>query len=606
MNYPELNIFKEFRQVIVWGFPLHTHTHSYIHGAWVKTFQYLGIKVHWFHDKEYPKDFDYSNTCFITEGWADDNIPVNSSSTYFVHIAKNPSKYLSLGARLIEIRYNVLEIHDFNYDYKLPDNPVYLSRDTLYERLSDDSAVASRRGRPVSSTPYEAVYMYWATDLLPHEFNYNDAENIVNTNIIHYIGSIGENHPFTQFKRIGEHLGFNVVHHNPWSNPISYDDNIKLMKESYCVPDFRSYGDASKRVEYGKMNGTNHLDIGYMPCRVLKAISYGRTGITNSKRVKDILGEFVEYAETPADVFEINERTKANVEWRKRCMTHVAENHTFLQRVRDLARALQMKSYQTTCVSAMYDIGREKIDGRKISDYKNWLFTTLKTIRDPFVLYLDSSLGWRREIINERANVGPIYIIETPLSEIPYWKYRDQVSTTLKNAEFKKSQKYPNDITNLLPEYCLVQYSKFDWIANISDINPFNSKNYVWIDAGYSRLYNPHYSYIFKDYEITHFTVQADSTISRIPSLTYDTYIGTNERIIQGGLWYASKSSIGEIRNLVKYIWENEMLAKSRIDNEQITLALVYKLSSDLFHIIPSKEETQSLFTSYFEPVSQP
>ena len=606
MDYSELNIFKEFRQVIVWGFPLHTHTHSYIHGAWVKTFQYLGIKVHWFHDKEYPKDFDYSNTCFITEGWADDNIPINSSSTYFVHIAKNPAKYLDVCARLIEIRYNVLEIHDFNYDYKLPENPVYLSRDTLYERVKDDSAVASRRSRSINQTEYEAVYMYWATDLLPHEFNYNDAENIVNTNTIHYIGSIGENHPFTQFKHIGEQLGFNVVHHNPWSNPMSYEDNIKLMKDSYCVPDFRSHGDASKQAEYGKMNGTNHLDIGYMPCRVLKAISYGRTGITNSKRVKEILGEFVEYAETPADVFEINERYKAKIEWRKRSMRHVAENHTFLQRVRDLARALQMKSYQTTCVTAMYDIGREKIDGRSISEYKQWLFATLRTIRDPFIVYLDLSIGWKQDIIDERSQIGPIYIIETPLSDIPMWKYRDNVSRILQDSEFKKSQKHHNDITNILPEYSLVQYSKFDWIQQASVSDLFKSMTFVWIDAGFSRLYPTNRLYRFNSSNITNFTVQADSTISRIPALTYDNYIGTNDRIFQGGLWYTTPYTISEIRNIVIYIWEKEMLSKNRLDNEQIALALSYKLFPSIFSVIKSNGTVPSLFTTYFEQVSQP
>jgi hypothetical protein len=47
------------------------------------------------------------------------------------------------------------------------------------------------------------------------------------------------------------------------------------MKKSLCAPDFRTNGDYDKFKQYGKMNGTNHLDIGYIPCRVFKAISYG-------------------------------------------------------------------------------------------------------------------------------------------------------------------------------------------------------------------------------------------------------------------------------------------------------------------------------------------
>lgn len=598
--YQELDIFKDFRQVIVWGFPLHTHTHSYIHGAWVKTFQHLGIKVHWFHDKGYPTDFDYSNTCFITEGWADDNIPVNSSSTYFVHIAKNPSKYLSLGARLIEIRYNVLEIHDFNYDYKLPETPVYLSRDTLYERVADDRAVASKRGRAINPTPYEVVYMYWATDLLPYEFNYSDADNIVNNNVIHYIGSIGENNLFTEFKTLAERMYFNVVCHDPWSNPISYEENIRLMKESYCTPDFRSHGYADKYSQYGKMNGTNHLDIGYIPCRVLKAISYGRTGITNSKRVKELLGEFVEYAETPGDVFNCNEQRKNDNEWRKRCMKHVSENHTFLQRARDLARALQMKSYQTTCVTAMYDIGRERIDGRSISQYKEWITKTVQTICDPVVLYLDKTLGWKNYILDCRRSVGPIFIIETALEDIPMWNYREKVLDILNNKSFKQSQKYKNDITNLMPEYCLIQYSKFGWLEKTLNMNHFNSNQFIWIDAGFSKFYNTENIYRCILNSNNTFTIQADNTIGNLSYLTYDNYIGTNERIFQGGLWIVSKECILKVKELVLKLWEEEMLAKGRIDNEQITLGLVYKYNSEIFNVIMSEGNIPSIFSKGF------
>lgn len=335
----ELNIFNQFRQIIIWGFPLHTHTHSYIHGAWFKTFKYLGFKTYWFHDKDYPTDFDYSNTCFITEGWADDNIPLNASSTYFVHIAKNPMKYISVGARLVEIRYNVKEIHDFNYDYVLPTNAIELSKQTLYEVCMNDSAVALKRGRNISYEPYEAVYMYWATDLLPHEFNYEDV-TLQRERIIHYIGTIHANHPFNEFRKHAERMGIRVIHHDPWRNPLSYDENIRLMKLSYCAPDFRSNGDDKQHRAYGKMNGTNHIDIGYIPCRVLKAISYGHIGITNSPRVKEILGNFVEYVESPASVLSVVAKKDTDIEWKKAAMRHISENHTFMQRVIDLARAI--------------------------------------------------------------------------------------------------------------------------------------------------------------------------------------------------------------------------------------------------------------------------
>ena len=101
-----------------------------------------------------------------------------------------------------------------------------------------------------------------------------------------------------------------------------------MIKQSYCAPDFRS---------------KFHIDIGYIPCRVFKAISYGHTGITNSKRVKDILQDHIEYIDKPSDTLTIVEKRKTDIEWRIRAMKHVAEHHTFLQRVRDLAIVLSKK-----------------------------------------------------------------------------------------------------------------------------------------------------------------------------------------------------------------------------------------------------------------------
>ena len=579
MNYPELAVFKEFRQVIVWGFPLHTHTHSYIHGAWVKTFQHLGVKVHWFHDKEYPKDFDYTNTCFITEGWADDNIPVNSSSTYFVHIARNPAKYVNIGARLIEIRYNNIEMHEFNYDYKLPEKAIRLSSDTLYEVLYDDSAVALKQGREISKINYETVYMYWATDLLPHEFNYEDAAYIHSKKDIHYIST--KNEKFEEFKDEAIRRGFNLIHHNPWIKPLSFEENMILMKESYCAPDFRSNGDPDNWKKYGKFNGNNHLDIGYIPCRVFKAISYGHTGITNSPRVKKILGEYIEYANNPSDVFEIVEKRKNDIEWRKACMKYVSENHTYLQRVRDLARALNIKS-KVTVVSAFYNIGRETIDGRSINDYKKYIFNMLKTIKDPFVLYMDSTLNWNEEIYRIRSSIGPIKIIETQLSDIPMWKYRDSVTNIANSDIFKSKLKYPNDLTNLLPEYSLVIYSKFFWIENVFIENPYSSSHCMWIDAGYSRFYKEG-MYKIKSNIDNIFFVKVNNKLDLTKYITYDNYICTNECIFHAYLWITDKKSHSLVKSEIMRIWDDEMISKYRFDNEQIALALAYKRIPEQF-----------------------
>ena len=186
LSEEETSKLNSFDKVIIWGFPLHTHTHSYIHAMWKKVFQEGFDKdTYWFHEKEFPSEFNYGNCLFITEGYADANIPIVESSVYFVHNAIEPTKYRN--ARLIDIRFNVNEMRDINYDFKLDDgthNLIELSNETKYERLTSNRDLYKKE---LTQIDYESIYMYWATDLLPHEFDYNI--QVTHEPIIYYIGS---------------------------------------------------------------------------------------------------------------------------------------------------------------------------------------------------------------------------------------------------------------------------------------------------------------------------------------------------------------------------------------------------------------------------------
>lgn len=108
----------------------------------MKGFKHLGYETYWFHDGDFPKDFDYSNTLFITEGYADTNIPIKDSSIYFVHIARNPEKYIGNVKRFIEIRYLVDAIKDCNYNYVLDKSKCNkISECSYYEKLMNNGGL---------------------------------------------------------------------------------------------------------------------------------------------------------------------------------------------------------------------------------------------------------------------------------------------------------------------------------------------------------------------------------------------------------------------------------------------------------------------------------
>jgi len=210
----------KYNKVIIWGFPLHTHTHSYIHAMWFKAFN-IGFNkdTYWFHDDDFPIDFDFNQCIFISEGYADKNIPIFKSSTYFIHNAIYPEKYLNSGARLIEIRFNVNEIHDINNDFKLDDgtheNIINIGNYAKYEKLFSNKDIhRSKRNNIITPMNYECIYIYWATDLFPHEFCFDDIYN-KRENVIYYIGSPTGSKNSIEFQNICILNNIEWVSYNP-------------------------------------------------------------------------------------------------------------------------------------------------------------------------------------------------------------------------------------------------------------------------------------------------------------------------------------------------------------------------------------------------------
>jgi len=337
-----------YSKIIVWGFPLHKHTHSYIHAMWIKAFKEgFGKESFWFHDDDFPSDFDFENCIFLTEGYADKNIPIVASSTYFVHNAIHPEKYLNKGARLIEIRFNVQEIHDINNDFKLDDGThdsiLSLSDETKYEKLTSNKDIHPlNRNGIITNMNYECIYLYWATDLLPHEF---DFDNIVDKQnmVLYYIGSPTTSTNLIRFKQICERYNIEWRHVDPWKTPISFEDNRKAMQLSILCPDFRPTGTQRDIDQFGIKNGKNHMEIGYLPCRVLKAISYGHLGITDCIHIKRILGDHVVYHNDMQQLFNMSIAQRNNTDQIKAGMKYVQEKHTYIHRARDLIRALMQQ-----------------------------------------------------------------------------------------------------------------------------------------------------------------------------------------------------------------------------------------------------------------------
>jgi hypothetical protein len=289
-------------KIIIWGHKLHSHTHSYIHGAFFKAFKSMGYDTHWLDNSDHIDVSSFKDCLFITEGQCDNSIPLDKTNRYILHncdITKYADfKYLSIQVYTNAVK-NLLGI-----------NEAEIKNCTYYHNNQ------------------KTLYQPWATDLLPDEIDCNLHFNNNSSHIINWVGTLGggvhgndtELNPFIQ--KCNQNNVF-FIHHDPWSIPKSFNENVSLIRESYLAP---------------SIVGKWQKDNGYIPCRIFKNISYGKMGITNSKAVKELFGDYVVYSEDTSCLYDFaaNEDKLISHKKMKESMEYVKNNHTYLNRIQKI------------------------------------------------------------------------------------------------------------------------------------------------------------------------------------------------------------------------------------------------------------------------------
>jgi hypothetical protein len=617
LSEQERSVLDSIHKVIVWGYPLHTHTQSYLHACWVKTFKALGKDTYWFTDEQHesPETFSYKHCLFIAEGFKELMIPLDPTNIYCINFCIYPQKYLRYGARLIEIRFKVNEFHDCNNDWKLDDGThslINLSEDVLYERLTSDSGVAPEfRGSTPHPMNYEAVYMTWPTDLLPWEIDLKDAE-LPKENIIHFVGTPYNNSRLEKFKDIAKKNGIEWIHHDPWTKPVSFEEGKEFVQKSILAPDFRPESSPQDKAMYGELNGKNHLGIGYIPCRLYKNISYGQLPLTDSPHAAEHFGDAVVYEKDLELLFQKGLEAQKDTERKVRAMKLVQSRHTYLHRARDLLRAiLQPRPMplhpkflpttwsQVTLVSSLINIQRENVDGRKFSDYMDW-FREVLQIRAPMILFVEPQIA---ELVKSLREGKPTKIICQNFSQTPLGWSTPFIHQTQQSEEWKRYAKHPDDLNNKNAPYVTLMHSKFAWVWNAIQDNPFQTELFFWIDAGLSRFWQGHFvpqvmephprslRKLYKEKklyaQVGGFKEQFLQRAIHGKPFTTDELIGCNENILMGGFWGGHKDSMKEACEFALRFYIQELIQKHRVDNDQPTMFFHAQQNIPLYVYIP-------------------
>ena len=296
-----------FEKVVIWGHKLHSHTHSYIHNGFYLAFKYLGYPTYWLDDTDNIQGFNFANSLFITEGQADRNIPLRNDCKYILHNCIDPKYKL-----LKKMNYILLQVYtDSIFSVS---SLVQLSPFIYYDLI----------GR--------CIYMPWATDLLPYEID-EIKDHLASISLkkrASWIGTIGDGqfgntHQLEPFIRACKENKIDFFS----KRGVSIEENRDIILSSYMAP---------------AIVGEWQQQVGYIPCRIFKNISYGKMGITNSQHVYELFERKIVYNPDTYQLFYDAQKRIDGMSFEElfALMDFVKTKHTYLNRITTLLDFLDL------------------------------------------------------------------------------------------------------------------------------------------------------------------------------------------------------------------------------------------------------------------------
>jgi hypothetical protein len=254
-----------------------------------------------------------------------------------------------------------------------------------------------------------------------------------------------------------------------------------------------------------------------------------------------------------------------------------------------------------TLVTAFFDINREeKGDGRKLEEYMEWMKKTLQLNCHFYIVTEHKFIPFIRE---HRPAHYPTVIKEQTLEECKYYKYYDRMKEILTSYDYKSRIQHPNRVECVMPEYNLIQYSKFGWLEEAIREDPFHTPSFFWVDMGISRF--------FLDVDISKpypgpciHTTDKFIIQQRYDLLDYpidDNLIWKSDNLLKGGMFGGTKEVIHSVSKELERMFVS-MLEKGNVNNEQVGLALVWKQNPHLFCLV---EDYRGLPMILFKILSQ-
>lgn len=261
---------------------------------------------------------------------------------------------------------------------------------------------------------------------------------------------------------------------------------------------------------------------------------------------------------------------------------------------------------EVTIVSSLFNIEREKMDGRSWDEYLKWFELTL-ALKCPMILFITEDLA---SLVEEKRKNIPTEIIIQKIEQIPYYYLKENLDTIISSEEYKDKISDPNRIECQHSMYSIIQYSKFKWLNQAIEENPFNSKFFFWLDAGGSRFFNGYDMTL--DYPsqnaIDALNQMGDKFLIQMNMEYYndlvnantlpESYLLDNRSYVLGSMFGGTANALNKVSEDVEDILLHKMIDNGFVNNEQIALGYLVKQNSDDYEIYERHDgKHMSLFT---------
>lgn len=219
--------------------------------------------------------------------------------------------------------------------------------------------------------------------------------------------------------------------------------------------------------------------------------------------------------------------------------------------------------------TALFNLSREEYDGRSINSYLDWLKRTIHAVPN-LIVFHDGTCD---PIVE---NISGCKFIKIDKSDLKFFGFQSALISMLKN--FTPESK--NDLTFRLPEYALMQYSKFELGQIVAKSTKCTSL--LWIDAGVSRFMDPkvkvpmeliklNSEYLIRSGIDCLFEIDLRRNVNWFKLRIRGAEFGTCRRIISGTSFWINSSVIDKIENDI-YSEVGNLIDSNKWDNEQVLL----------------------------------